>query len=144
MTCMEEDYYADTRRAGTYLMEQMLEVVGAGLTDEQRREIYPNLLKRLDDSQDEIRVRAASCCRTFFLTLRAGYDDANSEYFTSGMVVHMDDADPRVQEAVCVALEAAAAVKPLVVLKVVQAARLRHRSTVFCDRVLEVASRHSA
>lgn len=26
MTCMDEDYYADTRRAGTYLMEMMLQV----------------------------------------------------------------------------------------------------------------------
>jgi hypothetical protein len=26
MTCMDEDYYADTRRAGTYLMEMILQV----------------------------------------------------------------------------------------------------------------------
>jgi hypothetical protein len=73
-------------------------VAGSGLTSEQRREIYPNLQKRLDDSNDEIRIRAASCCRAFFTSLAPeGYDDANSEYFTTAVVVHMDDADPRVQ-----------------------------------------------
>jgi len=47
---------------------------------------------------------------------------------------------PRAQEAVCVAMEAAAAVKPRVVLKVVQAARNRHRSAIYCDRVLAIAA----
>lgn len=73
-------------------------MAGSGLTAEQRREIYPSLQKRLDDSNDEIRIRAASCCRAFFGSLAPeGYDDANSEYFTTAVVVHMDDADPRVQ-----------------------------------------------
>jgi hypothetical protein len=45
-----------------------------------------------------------------------------------------------VQEAVCAAMEAAAAVKPHVVLKVVQGARNRHRSAIYCDRVLAIAA----
>jgi len=140
MTCMEEDYYADTRRGGTYLMEHVLQVAGSGIHEEVRRQIYPNLLKRLDDSNDEIRIRAASCCRVFWKTFTKPYDDTNSEYFTTGMVVHMDDADPRIQEAMCLAMEAAAVEKPHVVLKVVQAARNRHRSAIYCDRVLNIAA----
>jgi hypothetical protein len=79
-------------------MGACVQVAGPGLSSEQRRLVYPNLQKRLDDSNDEIRIRAASCCRAFFASLtREGYDDANSEYFTTAVVVHMDDADPRVQ-----------------------------------------------
>jgi hypothetical protein len=37
-------------------------------------------------------------------------------------------------------MEAAAAVKPHVVLKVVQGARNRHRSAIYCDRVLAIAA----
>ena len=56
---LEEDYYADTRAAACHALAMLLERCGDRLTDEHRRYVYPELLKRMDDSRDEIRVMCA-------------------------------------------------------------------------------------
>ena len=46
---MDEDYYADTRSAALHAVSQLLKIVKRGLSYEQRRFLYPELVKRLDD-----------------------------------------------------------------------------------------------
>lgn len=137
LTCMDEDFYTDTRRASCYLCEQILLAAGQdAFTDEQRRQIYPALLKRLDDSSDDVRISACSVFIAFFSSLSSDYDDTNTGYLLKGMLIHMDDANPSVQEAVCQAAIQAAIVKREVVFTAVEEARKKHRSTKYCDRVL--------
>ncbi|KAK3258504.1 hypothetical protein CYMTET_32454, partial [Cymbomonas tetramitiformis] len=139
-TCMEEDYYADTRRVGVYALQQVLLVAGPHLDGEERRQIYPEILKRLDDSNDGIRLATTGCITAFFSTLNQSYDDTNTGYFLDGIIVHMDDADPSIQEGICAALQEAARIKPEVVEEKVLSVRARHRSPVYCDRVLEACT----
>lgn len=96
---------------------------GPLLSDESRRAIYPELLKRLDDSNNGIRI---ACCRALCAFVRSAgpsYCDTNSGYLAAGVVIHMDDSDVAVQEAACGVMEAMAATKPQVVQKEVNKVR---------------------
>ena len=138
ITCMDEDFYTDTRSASCHLCEQILCIASQdAFSDEQRRQLYPALLKRLDDSSDTVRIAACSVLAAFFSTLPAAYDDTNTGYLLKGMLLHMDDANADVQEAVCRAGLVAAKVKGPVVAAAAQEAKKKHRSTVYIDRVLE-------
>ena len=54
-----------------------------------------------------------------------------------GMLLHMDDANKDVQEAVCQAAIVAAGVKGAAVSFAIEEAKRKHRSAVYCDRVME-------
>ena len=131
---LEEDYYADTRAAACHALAMLLERCGDRLTDEHRRYVYPELLKRMDDSRDEIRVTCAGVIAAFFRAMPWDYDETNVGYLLKGFLIHMDDPNPDVQEAVCQALEVAAAKKPDAVREAVRAARDTHRGRVYLDR----------
>ena len=131
---LEEDYYADTRAAACHALAMLLERCGDRLTDEHRRYVYPELLKRMDDSRDEIRVTCAGVIAAFFRAMPWDYDETNVGYLLKGFLIHMDDPNRDVQEAVCQALEVAAAKKPDAVREAVRAARDTHRGRVYLDR----------
>ena len=44
------------RASACFILEHLLLAVGPSLTHEQRRLVYPELLKRLDDSNNGVRV----------------------------------------------------------------------------------------
>ena len=51
---MDEDWYIDLRNTACFVMEQLVLTVGPRLSEEARRAIYPELLKRLDDSNNQV------------------------------------------------------------------------------------------
>ncbi len=59
-----------------------------------------------------MRIAACSALAVFASTAGPGYCSTNSSYLASGMLIHMEDSDPAVQEAAYSALEALARVKP--------------------------------
>lgn len=137
---LEEDFYSDTRAAATHAEHLLIQLAGPKLNDEQRRAIYPELTKRMDDSRPEIRVAAAGAVQAFLEQMPLDYCETNTGYLLKAFIIHMDDADSQIQEAVCAALEAGARRRPAVVAREVEAARSRHRSPAFCDRVLAAAA----
>ncbi|CAG9464914.1 unnamed protein product [Pedinophyceae sp. YPF-701] len=136
---MEEDYYQDTRHTACHLMLHLLESCGAELTYEQLRAIYPELMKRMDDSNDGVRCAAAAAVGAFFRTTRAAFDKTNAGYFVAGILVHLDDQDAGVQRAVGEALAEAARAHPGVVLAEVEKVRERFRAQSQLDKLVAVA-----
>mmetsp|Transcript_29245 Transcript_29245/g.93541 ORF Transcript_29245/g.93541 Transcript_29245/m.93541 type:complete len:731 (-) Transcript_29245:21-2213(-) len=55
-TSMDDDFYAESRKASCQVMSHVLAIAGDRLSPEQRRLVYPELLKRMDDSNDEVRT----------------------------------------------------------------------------------------
>eukprot|EP00899_Mesostigma_viride_P025251 jgi/Mesvir1/5910/Mv00679-RA.1 len=139
-SCLEEDYFVETRKASCHALEQLLLIVTPVLSDEHRRAIYPELLKRLDDSNDAVRVAVTEAVKAFFGGNFPQYDDTNTGYFVTGLVLHMDESNPAIQEAVCAAVEVAARVKPAVIKGIVEAAQSRHRVPQYCQRVLALCA----
>lgn len=64
------------------------------------------------------------------------YDDTNTGYVAEGVIIHMDDSDPGVQEAACKVMEALATAKPAAVAKEVRKVQERFRSRQCIARVL--------
>lgn len=54
--CLDEDWYPDVRLAAAVVEGALLDAIGSALSDEQRRAVYTELLKRLDDSNNQVRL----------------------------------------------------------------------------------------
>ena len=112
---------------------------GSCLTYEQCRAVYPELTKRLDDSEDRVRLAATRTISAFYSAM-GGLDATNVGYLLKGMLIHMDDANAELQEAVCAAVEELARMHPAVVRAEVGQVRDKHRYKHFCDRCLAAAA----
>lgn len=134
--CLDEDWYVDLRNSSCRVFEQLMLAVGTHLTQEQRRSIYPELTKRLDDSSNAVRIAVCSALCAFAQTMPPDYCDTNTGYLAAGVIIHMDDSDVSVQEAAVSVMEALARVKPHIIRKEVQKVRERFRSKHYCDRVI--------
>lgn len=133
---LEEEYFVDTRLAACSGMYHLLLSAEGTMTHEQCRLIYPELLKRLDDSNNKVRANVCEALNVFVATMGALLDDANIMYLINGMLIHMDDVDSAIQEAVCSVLETAAGYKPVAVQEAVSKVQHLHRSSTFTSRVL--------
>ncbi|KAF8068179.1 Dnaaf5 [Scenedesmus sp. PABB004] len=142
--CLDDDWYADLRHTACYVTQALLEQVGASLDDEARRALYPELLKRLDDSANKVRVAACASLVAFVRAAGPGYCATNAGYLAAGVVIHMDDGDALVAEAACQVLEALAATHPRVAAAEVGKVAERFRARHYCDRVLAAAARGGA
>jgi dynein assembly factor 5 len=67
---------------------------------ETQRKLYPELLKRLDDSNDAIRVEAARAFEQFLRGMAPGFEPGQMEYMVRALCVHLDDSNSGVQDAV--------------------------------------------
>lgn len=136
VSCMEEEHAADTRKAACHLMERIMLLIASTLSDEDRRLIYPALLRRMDDARLEIRTYAAAAVGSFFATMGSEYCETNTRYLLEGFVVHMDDADEHLRYEVQAALEKAVTQKPSLVKAVLTSARAKHRTPELCDELI--------
>ncbi|KAF6256970.1 armadillo-type protein [Scenedesmus sp. NREL 46B-D3] len=138
--CLDEDWYSDVRHTACYVEQLLLQQVGQQLGDESRRAIYPELLKRLDDSSNKVRIAACAALVAFVRSAGSSYCSTNSGYLAAGVVLHMDDGDKQVAEAACQVLEALAVTKPAVAAAEVRKVQERFRARHYCDRVLAACS----
>jgi dynein assembly factor 5 len=54
---LDDDWYADLRHTACFVVTALLQQVGAALSDASRRALYPELLRRLDDSSNKVCAR---------------------------------------------------------------------------------------
>ena len=113
------------------------------------RALYPELLKRLDDASDGVRL---TCCEPLAALLAAAsysptyaaganLNKTNLQYFLRGLLVHLDDPAAEIQRAVAAVLRAALPLDAGVFTDEVKAVRDRHRSPRMCDQLLEEAAK---
>jgi hypothetical protein len=72
---------------------------------EQVRNFYIELLKRMDDSNDRIRIECARAFDKFMASVPRNYDSAQFDYIVRGLVLHLDDQNPQVALALSLALD---------------------------------------
>jgi len=60
------------------------------------REIYPDLLKRLDDAQDGIRIETAKNFELFFELVPNPWSSSLYEYSVKNIFIHLDDPNPAI------------------------------------------------
>jgi len=145
--CLDDDN-TDTRRLGCVTIEGILRRLGpTHLTHNWVRVLYPELLKRLDDANDQVRVVACGPLSALFAALRysntyssdANFDRTNYQYLLRGLLVHLDDPSPQIQSVVMGLLQEAMHLDPPVFSAEVRDVRERHRTTKLCDQLIEHA-----
>jgi len=145
--CLDDDN-SETRRLGCLTLEGILRKLGPAHTAEAWvRALYPQLLKRLDDANDTVRVTGCRPLSALFAAFRysgtydasANFDKTNYQYLLRGMLVHLDDPSPEIQAAVMELLQQAMRVDPPIFSAEVRDVRERHRTTKLCDALLEQA-----
>eukprot|EP00116_Pleurobrachia_bachei_P003018 sb/3463280/ len=107
---------------------------------DELHKVYVELLKRLDDSSDELRVAVTSTLKTFFSLLPEDYNrelyKAHLQFLYRGLLIHLDDPNQAIQEAVYGVLCEAGKVWPSYLCEHVENVKHKHRSSLYCDKLL--------
>ncbi|PIK45499.1 putative dynein assembly factor 5, axonemal [Apostichopus japonicus] len=144
-TSLLEDDVRTTRLITCRVLQRILEICGTRLHPDTLHTMYMELLKRLDDSSDEIRLSVTKTFMTFFRCFQKEYDvvlyKAHIETLYRGLLVHMDDTDTDIQQAVLDVLKQAAVIHPPLLEREVEAVRQKHRSLIYCDELLQHTKR---
>ena len=127
------------------LRDGLLKLGKEHLDGESARKLYQELLKRLDDANDGVRLGVCAPLASLFRVMnytttwseQHNFDKTNYQYLLRGLLVHLDDPALDIQQAVYAVLEAAMVVDPPTFAAEVRAVRERHRSSRLCDRLLE-------
>jgi hypothetical protein len=126
--CLSDDDPA-TRLLCTQSISCVLRVLKNRFDGESLRLLYVELLKRLDDSNDAVRIAACDCLRDL---ARAVIDPSDvrhgpTEHCVDALLVHCDDTDPRVQTAAYDATVSWGKLQPEYLKKQALAAKDKHR-----------------
>ena len=98
--CIDDDWANDLRFTSVVLIRKIIEFLHEVFTDEEYKDIYPELLKRLDDSQDGIRIATAETFQVFFRRLPDPWSSSLYEYSVKNIFIHLDDSNPEIQKAI--------------------------------------------
>ena len=136
-SCLD-DNDADTRRFSCYVLEAAFSRSRNALGRDFVLDIYADLVKRLDDSNDSVRK---SACEALLSFVKSGIKpdalmSTALEYTTDALLVHLDDADADVQSKVLAILIEVIKFDPAKVEAKAHAARSTHRSPTLCDEIV--------
>ena len=133
-----DDYDTTTRQLSCYCLAIIFERLRGGFGDQAVRDLYPKLLKRLDDSVDDIRKSSCGMLKSFLLCAAPEcYRGTMIDYTLDQLFVHLDDPDAEIQAAVAEVIIAAAQIDKALVEKKAQSAKLSHRKPAMSIAILE-------
>ena len=89
--CIDDDWANDLRFTSVVLIKRLMEYLKDVLDEEDYKDIYPELLKRLDDSQDSIRIETGNALIVFFSQLPKDWSGSLYEYSIKNIFIHLDD-----------------------------------------------------
>lgn len=100
-----DDDNRETRLLTCQVLSKIFFLVGDRLhRDHRLYNMYPEILKRLDDSSDDVRIAATDTFSAYFGCLCKEYEvalyRAHLEEIFKGLLLHMDDPQEEVQMAV--------------------------------------------
>jgi len=107
-SCLDDSFSPDNRSIACHVLSATMVELQAEISSDQLREIYPELLKRLDDSQDAIRITVCEALSMFFKCLQPNWSRTLYEYIIRTLFVHLDDPNPQIQQGVYAVLTSAA------------------------------------
>ncbi|PRW39200.1 dynein assembly factor axonemal [Chlorella sorokiniana] len=145
-SCLDEDYEPDTRHLACHTVQLLLEAVGPHLPPAQLAALQPELMRRLDDSSNRVRIAACGALQAWLSSLavaaasgrsgEGGLADADAFSLASSMLIHLDDGDDEVACAACAVLEQVAVVRPGTVRPLAEAAVAQPAREPLLQRVL--------
>ncbi|CAI9611928.1 unnamed protein product [Staurois parvus] len=140
LTTLEEDSKM-SRLMSCRIIRALLEACEHHLNPDQLNKIYLEVLKRLDDASDEVRITAAKTFSVWFKCIDDRYDrttyKAHLEFLYRGLLVHLDDPDSNLQTTVLDVLKEASIVYPSLLVQEIEAVKHKHRTPEYCDQLLQ-------
>ena len=131
---------AATRHLSCLFLHRGLAALEEKMDGDFGRQLFPDIVKRLDDSDDRVRLVTCDVLAAFLRVAPASHMRGSPvEYITDALLLHADDQDPAMQAAATAALDTCVAIDPAYVLRQARASRTKHRSPDICDRVAQRA-----
>merc|ERR1712217_804525 len=138
-SCLDDSWSPDNRMIACLVLSCTLRQLQAEISSEQLREIYPELLKRLDDSNDKIRASVCDALSVFFKCLPPNWSRSLYEYILHTLFVHLDDPSPEIQQGIFGVLEAAVHHDYTAFLREAQMARAKNSHPRLCEELARLA-----
>jgi len=145
MSCLEDDDIT-TRRISCRVLTKIFDFVSQAtsqrLSYEQINDLYPKLLKRLDDSDDEIRKESCFMLIKFWSAAEktSFFHETCMVYTFDVLLLHLDDPSIEIQRAVFEALRSSCKLHPKLLTQKAAESRGKHRSPEFCDELVRLSS----
>jgi hypothetical protein len=143
---LDDSWSPDNRLIATLVLGGLLSAIARGdamadLDGEVLRDIYPELLKRLDDSNDAIRVAICGVLQTFFEILGSvpKWGDSLYQYILKQLFIHLDDPSAEMQNAMSEVLRRAVHVNPAAFKNEAQSAASRSCHPRACEELVRLA-----
>lgn len=142
ITSCLDDGEAYTRYLTTSVLAHIFKTLKRKFDNDIALKLYPDLIKRLDDSNDEVRLGICQALQHFWLApIGDAFHATAIEYMLDCLLVHMDDTNKQIQESVLSVLIALTEIQRSMVMKKASVAREQHRSPYFCDQLLSEAEK---
>lgn len=140
-----EDQDASARHLGCLCLSIIFERLKGGFGEQAVLDLYPRLLKRLDDSDDVIRMAVCDTFKVFMLCApKEVYGGTMLTYTLDQLFIHLDDPDPKIQKSIFdVLVHIAEHVDSKLVLKKANANIQSHRTPVMCETVISAVKKLS-
>ncbi|KAG9476916.1 hypothetical protein GDO78_002361 [Eleutherodactylus coqui] len=140
LTTLEEDSKT-SRLVSCRIIKTLLGICGPHLDPDKLNKIYPELVKRLDDASDEVRITAVKTLSLWFKFIDEQYERTtyrgHLEFLYRCLLVHLDDTDSALQATVLDVLKEASVAYPSVLVQEIEAVKHKHRTPVYCDQLLQ-------
>ncbi|XP_013865552.1 dynein assembly factor 5, axonemal [Austrofundulus limnaeus] len=140
LSALEEDSQM-SRLLACRSLSAMLRLIGTSLHHEALNKIYPELLKRLDDSSEEVRGVALQAVGLWLSSVTKDYNPElrapHLQLLFQQLLLHLDDPDSSVQDQVLEILKKGSSVHPTLLMREAEAARDKQRSPHHCDVLLQ-------
>ncbi|KAK1799180.1 hypothetical protein P4O66_007427 [Electrophorus voltai] len=122
-------------------LHSLINLTAAFLQPDALNKIYPELLKRIDDSSEEVRIEALKALSVWFSCLGKHYEThtyrPHLEFLFQQLLLYLDDPDQKVQLIVLEVLKTGSGVDPVLLQKEVEVVRDKQRRTEHCDHLLQ-------
>jgi hypothetical protein len=136
-SCLDDDWMNELRFASVILTRKVMEVMAKDIDHECFKAIYEQLLKRLDDAQDGIRIEAAKAFELFFELLPEQWSNSLLEYTIKGIFIHLDDNNDDVRQAVTKVLKKSCRINPETFLEVAIDSQARFTHSILCKNLVD-------
>ncbi|XP_029292863.1 dynein assembly factor 5, axonemal [Cottoperca gobio] len=140
LSALEEDSQMG-RLLACRSLSTILRLIGTSLHPEALNKIYPVLLKRLDDSSEEVRSVALQALGLWLSSLTKDYNPElcapHLQLLFQQLLLHLDDPDGSVQGQVLEILKKGSSVHPTLLKREAEEVRDKQRSPLYCDQLLQ-------
>ena len=139
------DDLRNTRLVTIRVLKVLFVKIGTKFGQEKLHSLYVDLLKRFDDINDDIRLALADAFKAYICCFDEPYDTclyaAHIEFIFDTLLIHLDDPNEKIQQAICEVLISCSRLNPVLLAKRIEQVRPKHRHAKYLDEIAQFLKR---